>query len=273
MLDWAYCLLHVSYRMKVAQCYWTINTGTGCPGRSRSLPLRGHSKPTWMHSYVTCSRWQCFCRGVDWVISRCPFQPWQFSDSVTKADSKKGKKDSKGCFGFIINKHKIFVCSLNSFKSAYLSTKGNGDFVSAFKKWSSLKWAHYWDTTYFPFADFYRSQWYFLDLAVSFSLKIQIAVIRLCHWKKFVVWTKLINPAINPVLCWANASKAHVRPQRDKFCLYSNILKVCIPSRQPSQIWGEGIVLWIVKKTPVLDFLWTLIELPKYSLTLHVAKI
>lgn len=77
-------------------------------------------------------------------------------DWTIKADSKR-KKYSKRCFVFIINKHGIIVCSLKCYKSTNLSIKGNGDFVSTFKKWNSLKRSHYWNTAQFPFAGLYRS--------------------------------------------------------------------------------------------------------------------
>lgn len=41
-----------------------------------------HSKPTWTCFCVTCSRWPCLARGLEQVISRGPFQPWQFCDLV-----------------------------------------------------------------------------------------------------------------------------------------------------------------------------------------------
>ena len=40
------------------------STGTGCPGRLWSLPLRRYSRPAWMQSCAACSRWPCFSRGV-----------------------------------------------------------------------------------------------------------------------------------------------------------------------------------------------------------------
>ena len=59
--------------------WWS--TGTGCPGRLWSVLLWTYSRPVWTPTCETCYR-ELFSRGLDSVISRGPFQPPQFCESV-----------------------------------------------------------------------------------------------------------------------------------------------------------------------------------------------
>ena len=58
------------------------STGTGCPERLWSLLLWRYSRPAWTPTWATFSRELALSGGLDPMISRGPFQPLQFCDSV-----------------------------------------------------------------------------------------------------------------------------------------------------------------------------------------------
>ena len=80
-------LEHSNFHMNVRKNFFTVRV-TECWNRLmerwRSLFLWRSSKPAWMLS----------CRGLDWMISRCPFQPLQYRDDLPlrKEHLKRRKK-------------------------------------------------------------------------------------------------------------------------------------------------------------------------------------
>ena len=67
---------------KTSSLWGWQSTGTGCLERLWSLLLWRYSKPSWTRCCATCSSDPALAGGLDQMISRCPFQPLPFCDSV-----------------------------------------------------------------------------------------------------------------------------------------------------------------------------------------------
>lgn len=74
---------HPSVRKNFFSSMEVAESWKSCLGRAWIIPLWRHSKPTWMPSSVTCSRYLCLGRGLDCMSSRGPFQPQLFWGSET----------------------------------------------------------------------------------------------------------------------------------------------------------------------------------------------
>lgn len=71
-------LLFVCLGVFFCRKIWGGKKLRSCPGRIWSLLRWRYSKPTWMHTCVSCSKWSCLGREI---ISRGHFQPQLFCRS------------------------------------------------------------------------------------------------------------------------------------------------------------------------------------------------